>query len=188
MHGDEQNPPASKTFIVERFWPRIADVGLDAVLPYLERAARTLTASGRRVEHVGSHLMPGDHVVFSVINAGSEDIVREACELAGLPFDRVAEATPHGFKTSGFSPSPAGRGGKPRRVEDSVEVGGMTMRLRAATGLGYVGSYDDNLCAFDLAGGAARVARLKLIPPVGPPTSQVKAKGSSYPPATVRSR
>ena len=51
-----------------------------------------MTAEGTRVEHVGSILMPADHVVFSLIAAADESVVRQLNERANLPADRIAEA------------------------------------------------------------------------------------------------
>ena len=81
-----------ETWLVERYWPGIDAAGLAIVSQRLEDAAASLTAQGTRVKHVGSILMPVDEVVFTLIAAGSESLVREVNALAGLPFDRVAVA------------------------------------------------------------------------------------------------
>ena len=66
------DPDGLETFLVERYWPGIDLAPLRAVMPRLEAAARAMTAEGRRIEHVGSILMPVDEVVFSLIAAGDE--------------------------------------------------------------------------------------------------------------------
>lgn len=81
-----------ETYLVERYWPGLDLIRLAAVTRRLEAAAAALTSQGRRVEHVGSILMPVDEVVFTLIAAGSESLVREVNDRAGLPFDRVAVA------------------------------------------------------------------------------------------------
>jgi hypothetical protein len=102
------------TFLVERYWPGIDLAGLRDALPRLEAAARAMTAEGRRVEHVGSILMPVDQVVFSLIAAGDESLVRQLNDRADLPADRIAEAiallagdTPGGG-TGASEPTPDG--------------------------------------------------------------------------------
>ncbi len=80
------------TFLVERYWPGIDLSTLRGLLPRLEAVARAMTAEGTPVEHVGSILMPVDGVVFSLIAAGDEALVRELNERAALPVDRIAEA------------------------------------------------------------------------------------------------
>jgi hypothetical protein len=80
------------TFIVERYWPGIDEAGLRAALPRLDCAVHVLAGEGLRLENLGSILMPVDQVVFSLIAARSESVVRRANELAGLPVDRVSAA------------------------------------------------------------------------------------------------
>ena len=86
------DPQSPATFLVERYWPGIDLRRLRAMLPRLDAAARTMTAEGTPVEHIGSILMPVDEVVFSLIAAGDEDVVRRVNERAGLPVDRIATA------------------------------------------------------------------------------------------------
>ncbi len=77
---------------MERYWPGVDLATLRAALPRLEAAARAMTAEGSSVEHVGSILMPLDEVVFSLIEAGDESIVRQLNERAELPAHRIAAA------------------------------------------------------------------------------------------------
>jgi hypothetical protein len=91
------NPPEPATsrgqmYLVERYWPGIDEPHLRAVLPNLERAAREMRDEGQSVEHVTSILMPADQVVFTLIDASSEAVVRELNERADLRIDRIAVA------------------------------------------------------------------------------------------------
>ena len=90
--SQRQGPDQLPTFLVERYWPGIDAGSLRAVLPRLDDAAREMTAEGTPVEHVGSILMPVDEVVFSLIAARDEGLVRELNERAGLPVDRITVA------------------------------------------------------------------------------------------------
>jgi hypothetical protein len=81
-----------RTFLVERYWPGIDLAQLRDALPRLESAAKAMTAAGDRVEHVGSILMPADQVVFSLIAAADESLVRQLNSQLELPADRIAEA------------------------------------------------------------------------------------------------
>lgn len=85
-------PDTLSTFLVERYWPGVDLSALRDALPRLEAAARAMTAEGRRVAHVGSILMPVDEVVFSLITAGDESVVRQLNERVDLPADRIARA------------------------------------------------------------------------------------------------
>jgi len=93
-------PDPLATFLVERYWPGIDLATLRPVLGRLDAAAQAMRAEGAPVEHVGSILMPVDEVVFSLISARDEALVRELNERAGLPVDRITVAislssTPH---------------------------------------------------------------------------------------------
>ncbi len=98
MPRDTRASKDERLFLVERYWPGVDEPMLRASLPRLDRAAGEVRASGRAVDHVGSLLVPDDQVVFSVIRAESVELVLEVNERAGLPVDRVAPVTSHGFR------------------------------------------------------------------------------------------
>ena len=85
-------PDPLATFLVERYWPGIDLATLRPVLGRLDAAARAMRAEGARVEHVGSILMPADQVVFTLIAANDETVVRQLTERADLRMDRIAAA------------------------------------------------------------------------------------------------
>jgi hypothetical protein len=51
------------------------------------------------IEHLGSLLVEADEVVFSVMRARSESVLREVNQRAHMPVDRVAAVSQHGFGT-----------------------------------------------------------------------------------------
>lgn len=77
---------------MERYVPGIDEPRARAGLADLERAARLMTDEGIPVAHVGSILMPVDQVVFSLITADDESVVRQLNERAAMPLDRIASA------------------------------------------------------------------------------------------------
>ena len=77
---------------MERYLPGIDEPLARAGLADLERAARLMTDEGIPVAHVGSILMPADQVVFSLITADDESVVRQVNERAAMPLDRIATA------------------------------------------------------------------------------------------------
>jgi hypothetical protein len=85
-------PDALESFLVERYWPGIDLPGLRSVIGRLDSAAEAMTAEGVRVQHLGSILMPVDEVVFSLIAAADESVVRDVNARAGLPVDRITVA------------------------------------------------------------------------------------------------
>jgi hypothetical protein len=102
---DQAHAERIATFLVERYSPGIDLATLRGELPRLEAAARSMTAAGTPVTHVISILMPVDEVVFSLIQAGDEQLVRELGTRSGLPADRIAEAI---TLSPGMVPEPAG--------------------------------------------------------------------------------
>jgi hypothetical protein len=92
VDSGERETDRPATFIVERYWPGIDEAGLRAALPRLDGAVHFLAGEGFSLANLGSILMPADEVVFSLISARSESVVRRANELAGLPVDRVSAA------------------------------------------------------------------------------------------------
>ena len=104
------------TFLVERYWPDVDLAQIQAALPRLEAAAAAMVSEGRRVEHLGSILMPADQVVFTLIVAGDESLVRQLNERADLPADRIARAVAL-MDTAAPPVETAGAGGSdPRRA------------------------------------------------------------------------
>ena len=82
-----------ETFLVERYWPGVDEADRPGPLSRASNARRAaMTAEGTPVEHVGSILMPGDQVVFSLIEAADETVARRVNERADVPLDRIAAA------------------------------------------------------------------------------------------------
>ena len=98
MDRDVVDPPRTRTFLVERYWPGIDEAAARTVVSNLEREARAMTAEGTPVEHVGSILMPADQVVFSLIEAADEHVARRVNERADAPLDRIATAIALGLR------------------------------------------------------------------------------------------
>jgi hypothetical protein len=92
MDRDAAAANTPRTYLVERYWPGIDEPRVRAVIADLEQAARLMTEEGTPVEHVGSILMPVDQVVFSLITAADEAVVRAVNQRAGAPMDRIGIA------------------------------------------------------------------------------------------------
>ena len=104
MDGSPEHGPHT-TFLVERYSPGIDLATLREQLPRMEAVARAMTAEGSPVVHVASILMPVDEVVFSLVEAADERLVRELNDRAGLHVDRIATAI---TVAPGLVPEPAG--------------------------------------------------------------------------------
>src|SRR5262245_62758782 len=83
---------ALETYLVERYWPGIDLAGLRVGIGRLDAVAEAMTVEGTSVRHLGSILMPIDEVVFSLIAAADESVVRDVNARARLPVDRITAA------------------------------------------------------------------------------------------------
>jgi hypothetical protein len=72
-------------YLVERYLP-----GRNRA--WLEAALARLPKQRRRAAHLGSTYVPGDDSCFCRFEAQSADDVRDANEIAGVPFARIVEA------------------------------------------------------------------------------------------------
>jgi hypothetical protein len=76
---------AMPTYLVERYLP-----GRNRV--WLEAALARLGSQRTRATHLGSTYVPADDSCFSRFEADTEDDVRDANEIAGVPFARIVAA------------------------------------------------------------------------------------------------
>ncbi len=90
-------PSRSCVYLVERYWPGVDEAELSEALVRLESVVRASREQGGTLEHAGSILLTEDEVVLSVFTADNEKTVIGLNERAGLPLDRIAEVTLHGF-------------------------------------------------------------------------------------------
>jgi hypothetical protein len=82
------------TYLVERYLPGRNRAWLEAALARLPRQRR-------RAAHLGSTYVPGDDACFCRFEARSADDVRDANEIAGVPFARIVAAEEIGTGQSG---------------------------------------------------------------------------------------
>jgi Protein of unknown function (DUF4242) len=82
------------TYLVERYLP-----GRDR--NWLEAALSRLPKGTRGVSYLGSLYVPGDESCFCRFAAADAESVREANELARVPFARIVEVTELGIMASG---------------------------------------------------------------------------------------
>ncbi len=98
MDQHAPDPRSLRTFLVERYWPDVDEATVRGVVASLDRAALDMTAEGTTVRHIVSILMPGDQVVFSLIEAADETVARQVNARAGVPLDRIADAIALGLR------------------------------------------------------------------------------------------
>lgn len=85
-------PLATRSFIVERFWPGVTQRRADAAIARLGRTASRIGTPSGPVRHLQSALLPADEVVVSMVEAGSMEAVIAVTEQARYPADRISES------------------------------------------------------------------------------------------------
>ena len=80
-----------RSYVVECYWPDDGEAALIAGAARATAAAQDVRAAGRRVEFLGSLLIPGDEVCFWRFAGESLAGVEEASARAGLAVNRVVE-------------------------------------------------------------------------------------------------
>jgi hypothetical protein len=78
-------------FIVETYAPQDGATS-DQVVATARHVATMLDASGGRVRHVRSYVVPSDEQCFHAFEAESPDDLRRAARLAGIDIERIVEA------------------------------------------------------------------------------------------------
>jgi hypothetical protein len=81
--------PNLACFLVEWYRPEATRRPLDETVAMLDAEITAIRAEGSAVELIMALTARSDQVLYSVFAASSSDTVRQACERAGLPPERV---------------------------------------------------------------------------------------------------
>ncbi len=80
------------TYVVERQLPGVAAGDLTAAATRVRDAADQLSREGMPIRYIGSTYVPADGSCQCVFEAWSETVVRQANEMAAIPYQRVRPA------------------------------------------------------------------------------------------------
>ena len=83
---------ARRTYLAECFWPDVSPAAVEEVAARVRRSASAVTGGGAAVELRGSIVLLADEVVLYLFGGSSIEAVRDACERAGVPAERVIES------------------------------------------------------------------------------------------------
>jgi hypothetical protein len=81
-----------RTYLVEAYVPRSQERGARGAGQRARAAAAELSGEGVPVRYVRTTFLPEDETCFHVFEAGSMDVVEEACRRAALRHARVSLA------------------------------------------------------------------------------------------------
>ncbi len=81
---------ARQTFLVEHYRPGLPPQELELLAVRACAAVRDLERLGEPLRFVRSLIVPGDESFLSVVQAASEQLVREAYTQADIPFERIS--------------------------------------------------------------------------------------------------
>jgi len=79
-------------YLVEHYSPGLTVDGLGCRATRIRETAHDMGSEGRAVRYLQSTIVPADEALLCVLEAGSEDLVRELYVRAGVPFERLSVA------------------------------------------------------------------------------------------------
>ena len=82
------------TYLVERHLPGFTTDQLPVAAGAAKSTTEQMTAEGVPVRYLRSTFVPGEDKCYCLFDGSSPEIVAEANQRAGLPFERIVEAAP----------------------------------------------------------------------------------------------
>ncbi len=79
------------SFLVECYVPGVHHVDVEMAAARVATVAASLRNDGTSIAYGGAILVPGDEVVLHLFRSEGRDAVLEACERAGLPYERILD-------------------------------------------------------------------------------------------------
>jgi hypothetical protein len=81
---------ARQTYLVEHYRPGLTVDGLKQWAARVRDAAVEMERQGKSVHYLRSTIVPADESLLCVLEAASEQLVRETYTRAGIPFERLS--------------------------------------------------------------------------------------------------
>ena len=81
-----------QTYLVENYHPGLGATELKGMVSRIRDAVAEMTRDGKAIRHVRSTIVPADESFLCVVDAASEQLVRDAYARAGISFERISPA------------------------------------------------------------------------------------------------
>jgi Protein of unknown function (DUF4242) len=85
-----------ETYLVEHYRPGLSAEELGAWAARVRDTTNEMEREGRAVRYLRATIVPTDESLLCILEAASEDLVREAYGRAGIPFERITAVIPDG--------------------------------------------------------------------------------------------
>ena len=92
MDASHDEVAATATYLVERYWPGVAQDQVRMAVSRVGDAVSQMGRDGTAIRYVRSTLVPVDESVLCLFEATSAEDVAEANRRAGVEFDRISPA------------------------------------------------------------------------------------------------
>ncbi len=97
---------AQQSYLVEHYRPGLTVDELRQWAELVRDTAAQMEGEGRPLRYVGSAIVPGDESLLCVLEAASEELIREVYARAGIPFERLSPVIPEGGRGWAASTAP----------------------------------------------------------------------------------
>ena len=85
-----------ETYLVEQYRPGLGLGELEQLASHVRQAVDGLERKGKPIRFVRSTIVPADESILCIVEAGSEQLVREAYARAGSAIERISTAIDQG--------------------------------------------------------------------------------------------
>jgi len=94
--ADRAVAEARQTYLVEHYRPGLGVDGFKQWAVRVREATVAMEREGNPVRYVRSTIVPADEALLCILEAATEELVREAYVRAGIPFERLSTVIPEG--------------------------------------------------------------------------------------------
>jgi len=105
-HG--RSAATDTTYLVEHYRPGEGVDKIQCALARIREAVTTMEREGKPIRHLRSTIVPADEAYLCLIDADSQELVREAYARARVPFERISTAIAAGDETAPNELQPKG--------------------------------------------------------------------------------